>query len=752
MSPEQIPFRISAGLKDIIGKELITDDSIAIFELVKNSYDAGAKNVQIIFEDAKSANPEDSKIIIADNGEGMSKYDLYTKWLFVGFSEKKLEKDLKKKPEEKSASYRDKIKRKRIYAGAKGIGRFSSDRLGRHLKLYSKKRNEKEFNTLDVDWKLFEDVQSSEFQTIMTYYNTSSKIPGHVYAEDLAQGTVLEISNLHEKWDRDKLLRLKRYIQRLINPSHDQENLDFEIEIIADEFKERDEGKKDYERVNGTVQNFVFEKLGIKTTHIACEIKDGTITTRILDKGELVVEFEEDNKYGLLQKINANLFYLNPEAKRAFTSLMGVEPVRYGSVFLYRNGFRVYSYGDEGNDWLGLERRKGQGYARFLSTREVMGRIEIAGQQNDFKELSSRSEGLVKSPAYYQLTDFFIGAILRPLERYVVEGLKWDAGRTELKETEKNSADAVLKIIGKKEFRNIHFGKNLLQVLNEKRTRQIPELITNFEYLKKYAKSKEERRYVDEQFKQIRGITKTLAKERNKYKQKYEAKAVESLFLDKALSSDTDKIINLVHSIKISSEAIENQIYEISKAIKIGKKIKDIEKYFDEISIENQKVHMVSKIITSANFGFLSDTIETDLVQYIRQYLEIGFDKESVLLGVQVINGRIEFRTEFNPVDVAVVFDNFMSNSSKAGADMVTILFEKKGEGLRILIGDNGDGVPKDAQELIFGRGFSSRRSGSGLGLHYVKTMLESSGDSVKFLGNDVPNMGKGACFEVLTR
>ena len=209
----------------------------------------------------------------------------------------------------------------------------------------------------------------------------------------------------------------------------------------------------------------------------------------------------------------------------------------------------------------------------------------------------------------------------------MVEGLKWDAGKVEQKETEKNSADAVLKIIGKKGFRNIHFGKNLLQILNEKRTRQIPELIKNFEYLKEYAKSKEERKYVDKQFKQIRGITKTLAKERNEYKQKYEAKAVEALFLDKALSSDTDKIFNLVHSIKIASEAIENQIYEINKAIKLGKKIKDIERHFDAISIENQKVHMVSKIITSANFAFLSDTIKTDLVQYIKQYLEMGYDK-----------------------------------------------------------------------------------------------------------------------------
>ena len=94
-----------------------------------------------------------------------------------------------------------------------------------------------------------------------------------------------------------------------------------------------------------------------------------------------------------------------------------------------------------------------------------------------------------------------------------------------------------------------------------------------------------------------------------------------------------------------------------------------------------------------------------------------------------------------------------MSNSSTAGADTVTILFEKQGSDLRILIGDNGDGVHNDAQELIFGRGFSSRKNGSGLGLHYIKTMLRSSGGDIKFLGNGVTNMiGKGACFEVLMR
>lgn len=43
-------FKVSTGLKDIIGRELITNELVAIFELVKNSYDAGAKNIEITID------------------------------------------------------------------------------------------------------------------------------------------------------------------------------------------------------------------------------------------------------------------------------------------------------------------------------------------------------------------------------------------------------------------------------------------------------------------------------------------------------------------------------------------------------------------------------------------------------------------------------------------------------------------------------------------------------------------------------
>ena len=97
---DTLQFKISSALKDLVGKDLITSDNVAIFELVKNSYDAYANHVVITFSE--------DKITIADNGKGMSYSDLINKWLFLGFSAKKDgSEDL---VDEKQKSYRDKIK------------------------------------------------------------------------------------------------------------------------------------------------------------------------------------------------------------------------------------------------------------------------------------------------------------------------------------------------------------------------------------------------------------------------------------------------------------------------------------------------------------------------------------------------------------------------------------------------------------------------------------------------------------------
>jgi len=144
---EPLKFRISSGPKNIIGRELITDDFIAIFELVKNSFDAHSSKVLIEFENLNTSN---AIIRITDDGKGMNYNDLIDKWLFVAYS-------AKKDGGTEDIDYRNKIKTKSFYAGAKGIGRFSCDKLGSYLKLISTK-DEKSTKTqqIKVDWGKFE--------------------------------------------------------------------------------------------------------------------------------------------------------------------------------------------------------------------------------------------------------------------------------------------------------------------------------------------------------------------------------------------------------------------------------------------------------------------------------------------------------------------------------------------------------------------------------------------------------------------
>jgi len=108
---DEFKFRISSQLKTILGKNLITDDFIAVFELVKNSFDAHAKKVKIIFEK--------DKLTVWDDGKGMDRRDIIDKWLFLAYSAKNEGTEDIEFQDDKNISYRDRINPKRSYAGQK---------------------------------------------------------------------------------------------------------------------------------------------------------------------------------------------------------------------------------------------------------------------------------------------------------------------------------------------------------------------------------------------------------------------------------------------------------------------------------------------------------------------------------------------------------------------------------------------------------------------------------------------------------
>ena len=104
---------------------------------------------------------------------------------------------------------------------------------------------------------------------------------------------------------------------------------------------------------------------------------------------------------------------------------MGIESKNYGSVFLFKNGFRVQPYGNKGDDSWGLDFRLQQGYNRFISSRDLFGRVDIITNDiEQFKEVSSRDGGLVETAGFNQLKEIFEKKAHRRLERYVV-GVLW---------------------------------------------------------------------------------------------------------------------------------------------------------------------------------------------------------------------------------------------------------------------------------------------------------------------------------------
>ena len=93
---------------------------------------------------------------------------------------------------------------------------------------------------------------------------------------------------------------------------------------------------------------------------------------------------------------------------------------KFGSIFVFRNGFRVYPIGEEDDDFFGLARRKQQGYRRFLGTRDLIGRVELKGVKG-INEATSRNQGLIRTTEVEQLIDCIRDKCVRRLERYVVD-------------------------------------------------------------------------------------------------------------------------------------------------------------------------------------------------------------------------------------------------------------------------------------------------------------------------------------------
>ncbi len=268
-------FKPRARLLLQLGDQLIKDEGLALFELVKNSYDADAtySNVELKDIDKKDI----GTITIKDNGSGMN-YKLITEhWLEPGTN---IKEDLINNVS-KSVLYG------RLPLGEKGIGRFGSHKLGQKITLFTKTDFDDEVE-INIDWSLFENekyldnvpidikvntTNSIFFKKSIThiskneYYQLIEQIENQdekdflhsiyalnvdfmVLSEDIlddkklypklkillnkynyhTSGTYIKISNLWENWSRGMLRNTYRAVNA-INSPFSKKNTDFIVSI-----------------------------------------------------------------------------------------------------------------------------------------------------------------------------------------------------------------------------------------------------------------------------------------------------------------------------------------------------------------------------------------------------------------------------------------------------------------------------------------------------------------------------------------
>lgn len=777
--PVPLHFDVSSGLKSVLGGELITNDEVAIFELVKNSFDASASRVDIYFDR--------ETIVVADNGSGMSQEDIQRKWLFVAYSSKRVRQD-----------FRDEISDRRRYAGSKGIGRFSSDRLGEVVVLQTRSAENVTgpVHAVRVDWSRFDANLLERFETIPVQYaekNTGFGLPKEI--PEVIHGTVITVEQLRKQWARDDILRLKSALSKLINP-FGAESDGFKIVIHAPEqegadlqslagLQKKGEEVSPNALVNGPVGNFIFSTLQEKTTFIDVRItEDNLVESALTDRGTLIYRIREPNEFPLLVNsgFRAKVFFLNTSAKMTFAKRMGVPSVQFGSIFLFRNGFRVFPIGEDGDDWFGIDRRKQQGYSRFLGTRELIGRIDVSGNDEHFQEASSRDSGLIATPAVLQLRKCVQEYCLKRLERYVipvtfvdkqdrhtsdVSRLLTDPGRARV-------ANAVAKLVDSDEVELLEYNKELVGILDERSSqfeaslgslRAIAEktedkaLFASIELAEKrfseLRKAEEQARIQADEEREAKEAAQQRASAAEAYASRttvqLEEEKKRNLFLTSIASLDTATILNLHHQVTMYAvdinQQIENFLVRVSSQESIQRS--DILNAIERVSLLNKKIMGVSKFATKANFRLESERIKADLGDYIEQYIN-GVAKDFLFgpLRVSVETDGKGFEQKFKPIDISVVIDNLIANAKKAKANQIAFSITHPDKGLvNIRVVDNGKGFNGiiDSLDRVFEKGFSTT-DGSGLGLFHVRMVL---GDMNGTITAEKGPGGKGAIFQI---
>lgn len=678
-------MRPRARLIALIGEELISDEPVAVVELVKNAYDADARSVNIRFE---GDSPESlSRIIVEDNGSGMTLRTVLRGWLEPATNSKRLCETSPKG---------------RLYLGAKGIGRFAAARLAKTLKLETKRGKDKRGVVVNVEWDTFDKVR----------YLDDIKIPYEVkHIPDLESGTRLTMRPITKQWGTDDYETLHTRLSRLISPFNDISDFQINLSIpwypdldgevqppdLVSKPRYRLEGKLDETghfsgklSLNGEpLKSFVNLKLGAADDLPKCGPFE--VEVRAWDR-------DREGLEPLTTELNMGI----AELRRTLNAFCGVT--------IYRDGFRVHPYGETGNDWARLDLRSRQNPGMNVANNQIIASIKISRTRNPGLVDKSNREGMVLNPEHDALEVWF-KHVLSLLER----------ARYELRPRKENIEGA------QPLFEPFDLSPTVTQVQKELGAQHpVTRLITEAgENMKRGVER------VQDAFSRLLMLSGL------------------GQMVDIVIHEIGAPVGKIARQLIVLEKELEN-VSDTGTRGRIGKLLAAIRPWLDQILLLRQRLDPQTPAKRGRATSFTVQEAVEDCLQLCEALLirqGIRHDVESPAGALRVKMSRAVFdQVLYNLVDNAIYWIGYHRGNQKGGHLLLQIRETPGGFG--VIVSDDGPGISAEDRNRIFEPYFTTKPNGMGLGLHLARLVMEPYGKIVLSDEGRLPGACFEAVFE----
>ncbi len=403
------PFRPRARLLLLLGDELIRDAGIAVFELVKNAYDADSPDCIVTMSHVRDR--ERGVIVVEDSGTGMDLDTVVNVWLEPG-------------TDSRSRQREDGFRTPRFHRspiGEKGIGRFAAHKLGSTVCMTTRMEGSPEVR-VEIDWENFR-RQTYLSDVPVTIIERAPE----VFTGDRT-GTRIEVTHLHAAWTRGMIRDLSRAVTSICSPFSEVGG--FSPRLVLTDPEERAwlaglldvEDVKDFALfvVSGRLEGSTFtydyrfnpwpsmaQRVTPRTEeHVSCRLqwRDGRVN-RIVDLSQYRIGPVALKLY--IFDRDPQVLALGVTDKKGLKDFLDTS----GGIRVYRNGIRVYNYGEPGDDWLGLGGRRVNIPTARISNNLVIGAVSLdLAQSRDLVEKTNR-EGFVDGPAFRLFQQGVLGAV-----------------------------------------------------------------------------------------------------------------------------------------------------------------------------------------------------------------------------------------------------------------------------------------------------------------------------------------------------